>query len=100
LEAKETRKIDKIDLQNDVNQVDCIFLDVDCNTPALDPDPLPHCHNSNQIQRMPPIKDSKIGRSWAIRLLMSTPFSKLKKTQTTKTKKAIHLGDHTAACVP
>jgi len=77
-------------------QVDHVTLVVDCNTPALDPDFLPHCHNSTQIQRMLPIKESEIGRSWGIRLLTSTPFSKLKKTQTTKIKKAIHLGDHPA----
>jgi len=29
----------------------------------------------------------------------STPFFKQKKTQTTKTKKAIHFGDHPAVCV-
>ena len=40
-EAKETRKIDKIKLQNDVMQVDKIILDVDCITPALEPDPVP-----------------------------------------------------------
>jgi len=62
-EAKETCKIDKINLQHDVMQVDRIILDVNCNTPALDPDPLPQCQNSTQIQRMPPIKDSEIGGS-------------------------------------
>jgi len=45
---------------------------------------------------MSPIKDSEIAGSWGIRLLTSTQFSKLKKPQTTKTKKAIHLGDHPA----
>ena len=53
-EAKETRTIDKINFQNDVMQVDRIILDVDCNTPALDTDPLPQCQNSIHIQRMPP----------------------------------------------
>jgi len=80
-EAKETHKIDKTNLQNDVMQADCMILDVDCNIPALDPDLLPHCHNSTQIQRMPPIKDSEIGGSWGIRLLTSSPFSKLKNTR-------------------
>jgi len=89
-EAKETRTIVIINFQNDVMQVDHVTLVVDCNTPALDPDFLPHCHNSTQIQRMLPIKESEIGRSWGIRLLTSTPFSKLKKTQTIKIKKAIH----------
>jgi len=97
-EAKETRKIDKINLQSDVMQVDHMSLDVDCNTSALDPDPLPHCRNSIHIQRLPPIKDFKIGGSWGIRLLTSTPFSTLKKSLTTKTKKVNHLGDHPAVC--
>ena len=58
-EAKETRKIDKINLQNDVMQVDRMILDVDCNTPALDPDPLPHCHNSTQFSVCLPSKIPK-----------------------------------------
>jgi hypothetical protein len=59
-EAKETHRIDKINLQNDEMHADCIILDFACDTP----DPLPQCQNSSQIQRMPPIKDSEIGGSW------------------------------------
>ena len=58
-EAKETRKIDKINLQSDVMQVDHMSLDVDCNTSALDPDPLPHCHNSTQFSVCLPSKIPK-----------------------------------------
>jgi len=95
-EAKGTHTIDKSNLQNNVMQADHMNIHVDCNTSTLDPDLLPHCHNSTQIQRISPIQDSEIAGSWGIRLLTSTQFSKLKKTQTTTTKKAIHLGDHPA----
>jgi len=96
LEMKETREIDEINLQNDEMKIDCIILDVDCNTP--DCFNLPQRQYSTHIQRMPPIKGSEIGGSWGIGLLTrtSTPFSKQKKT---KVKKAVHLGDHPAVCI-
>jgi len=93
-QANETRKIDKINLQNNEMQVDCKIFDFVCNTP----NPLLQCQNSTKIQRMPPTKDSEISGSWGIRLLTrtSTPFSKQKKTQT---KEAVHLGDNPVVCV-
>jgi len=91
-----TLEIDEIDLQNDEMKIDCIILDVDCNTP--DCFNLPQRQYITHIQHMPPIKGSEIGGSWGIRLLTrtSTPFSKQKKT---KMQKAIHLGDHPAVCI-
>ena len=77
-------------------KIDCIILDVDCNTP--DCFNLPQRQYITHIQHMPPIKGSEIGGSWGIRLLTrtSTPFSKQKKT---KMQKAIHFGDHPAVCI-
>jgi len=65
-EMQQIRNIDEINLQNDEMQIDCIILDVDCNTP--DCFNLPQRQCSTHIQRMPPIKGSEIGGYWGIRL--------------------------------